>query len=225
MHPEDLTLESNGAQLFRAALSASQLFALQCTLAAQPQDQAGVRLSAIPELRPFLNSAGPIGRIPASVLGAGCFPVRALLFDKSAEQNWSLTWHQDRTIVVRQRIDVSGFGPWSIKGGMIHVEPPFDLLTRMLTLRVHLDPVPATNAPLLVAPGSHKRGRIPTPEIGRLVHQGDVIPCLAEAGDIWLYGTPILHASDAASEPLHRRVLQVDYAAEQLPNGLEWLGV
>ena len=30
----------------------------------------------------------------------------------------------------------------------------------MVTLRVHLDPVPATNAPLLIAPGSHKLGRI-----------------------------------------------------------------
>jgi len=44
-------------------------------------------------------------------------------------------------------------------------------------------------------------------------------------GDVWLYATPILHASDAAVEPLHRRVLQVDYAADWLPGGLEWLGI
>src|SRR5260370_16036335 len=54
---------------------------------------------------------------------------------------------------------------------MVHVERPFDLLARMLALRVHLDPVPVTNAPLLVAPGSHKRGRTPTPEIPDVVHQ------------------------------------------------------
>ncbi|MEL7190648.1 MAG: phytanoyl-CoA dioxygenase, partial [Pseudomonadota bacterium] len=47
----------------------------------------------------------------------------------------------------------------------------------------------------------------------------------AEAGDIWLYSTPILHASDAAEKPSSRRVLQVDFAAEPLPDGLEWLGV
>jgi ectoine hydroxylase-related dioxygenase (phytanoyl-CoA dioxygenase family) len=168
---------------------------------------------------------GPVGQIPASILGAECLPVRAILFDKSADQNWSLVWHQDRTIAVKQRIDLDGFGPWSIKSGMVHVEPPFDLLVRMLTLRVHLDSVLATNAPLLVAPGSHKRGRIPTPDIPDVVRECGVISCLAEAGDIWLYATPILHASDAAVEPLHRRVLQVDYSAEQLPSGLEWLGV
>lgn len=98
---------------------------------------------------------------------------------------------------------MDGFGPWSVKSGMVHVEPPFDLLAGMVTVRVHLDAVPKTNAPLLVAPGSHKRGRIPTAEIPEVV----------------------LHASDASSEPRHRRVLQIDYAGSQLPCGLGWLGV
>jgi ectoine hydroxylase-related dioxygenase (phytanoyl-CoA dioxygenase family) len=179
----------------------------------------------MPELRPFLSPAGPVGQVPVSVLGRECLPVRAILFDKSAEQNWSLGWHQDRTIALRQRIDVEGFGPWSVKSGMVHVEPPFDLLAGMVTVRVHLDAVPLTNAPLLVAPGSHKRGRIPTAEIPEVVRQCGVIPCLAEAGDAWLYATPILHASDAAVEPKHRRLLQVDYAVGQLPGGLQWLGI
>jgi hypothetical protein len=52
-----------------------------------------------------------------------------------------------------------------------------------------------------------------------------VVPCLAEPGDIWLYATPILHASEAAVAPVHRRVLQVDFCVEQFPSGLEWLGV
>jgi hypothetical protein len=108
---------------------------------------------------------------------------------------------------------------------MVHVEPPFDLLASMVTVRVHLDAVPEANAPLLVAPGSHMRGRIATSEIPEVVRQCGIITCLAGAGDIWLYATPILHASDAASQPLHRRVLQIDYAVGQLPGGLEWLGV
>jgi hypothetical protein len=220
---DEVTIGKEGAQLFKAALSATQLGEIEGALAAQPRDHAGVRLSGIPELRPILIPVGPVGQIPASVLGPECLPVRAILFDKSAGQNWSLGWHQDRTIV-KQRIDVDGFGPWSIKSGMVHVEPPFDLLAGMVTVRVHLDSVPPTNAPLLVAPGSHKRGRIPTGEIPDAVLQCGIIPCLAAGGDIWLYATPILHASEAAVEPLHPRVLQVDYAVGELPCGLEWLG-
>ena len=225
MPVEEMTIGKEGAQLFKAALSATQVSSLESALASQPRDHAGIRLSSIPELRPFLNPAGPVGQVPASLLGPECLPVRAILFDKSAEQNWSLGWHQDRTIAVQQRIDVDGFWPWSVKSGMVHVEPPFDRLACMVTVRVHLDAVPETNAPLLVAPGSHKRGRIPTAEIPEVVRQCGIITCLAAAGDIWLYATPIFHASDAASQPLHRRVLQIDYAVGQLPGGLEWLGV
>jgi ectoine hydroxylase-related dioxygenase (phytanoyl-CoA dioxygenase family) len=95
----------------------------------------------------------------------------------------------------------------------------------MVTLRVHLDDVPATNGPLLIAPGSHSLGRISVGEIDQIVRRCGTRACLAEAGDAWLYATPILHASDAPSNPASRRVLQVDYAAEALPHGLEWQGV
>ncbi|WP_311974110.1 phytanoyl-CoA dioxygenase family protein [Bradyrhizobium glycinis] len=94
-----------------------------------------------------------------------------------------------------------------------------------MTLRVHIDPVPASNAPLLIAPGSHKLGRIPEDEMRDVVQRCGTVACLADAGDIWLYATPILHASDAAIAPMHRRVLQVDFAVGELPGGLEWLGV
>jgi ectoine hydroxylase-related dioxygenase (phytanoyl-CoA dioxygenase family) len=166
-----------------------------------------------------------MGAIAASVLGEGARPVRAILFNKSPETNWSLAWHQDRTISVKEKREVPGFGPWTVKSGMHHVAPPFDLLARMVTLRAHLDDVPATNAPLLIAPGSHTIGRIPISEVDEIVRRFGTRACLAEAGDVWLYSTPILHASKAASAPTSRRVLQVDFAADALPHGLEWLGV
>jgi ectoine hydroxylase-related dioxygenase (phytanoyl-CoA dioxygenase family) len=151
--------------------------------------------------------------------------VRAILFDKTAETNWSLAWHQDRTICVRERIEVEGFGPWSIKAGLYHVAPPFDLLARMVTLRVHLDDVPATNAPLLIAPGSHALGKLPVGDVNAVAVRCGTVACLATAGDVWTYSTPILHASEAASLPARRRVLQVDFSTDELPGGLEWLGV
>src|SRR4030095_8642618 len=76
--------------------------------------------------------------------------------------------HQDRAIAVKQHVPVDGFGTWSVKSGMLHVEPPFELLSGMVTLRVHIDPVPAGNAPLLIAPGSHKLGRVRKTMFARL---------------------------------------------------------
>ncbi len=121
--------------------------------------------------------------------------------------------------------EVHGFGPWTVKSRMHHVAPPFELLAKMVTLRAHLDDVPATNAPLLIAPGSHTFGRISVSDVDEIVARCGATACLAEAGDVWLYATPILHASAAARAPTSRRVLQVDFAAAALPGGPEWLGV
>ncbi|WDF74393.1 phytanoyl-CoA dioxygenase family protein (plasmid) [Novosphingobium sp. KACC 22771] len=188
-------------------------------------DQAGIRLHGMTALHSYLAPSGSIGLLASKAIGTEAKPVRAILFDKSAATNWSLGWHQDRTICVRERIEMPGFGPWSIKAGLHHVAPPIELLSRMVTLRVHFDAVPATNAPLLIAPGSHRRGRVSESSVAQVVAECGVIACLAEAGDVWAYATPILHASDAASSPDHRRVLQVDFTADALPGGLKWLGV
>lgn len=222
----DATLNyyDHGAQRFHGAV-AQDLDDLFVALACLPQGAAGVRIKAAEKLRRFLTADGQIGAVATTVLGSSCRAVRAILFDKTAETNWSLAWHQDRTICVRRRIDVAGFGPWTRKDGMQHVAPPFDVLARMVTLRVHLDTVSATNAPLLIAPGSHLAGRVETSVISDVVRQCGTRSCLAEAGDVWLYATPILHASKAAAQPTRRRVLQIDFSAEQLPGGLEWLGV
>lgn len=221
---DELRLADHGAQLLRGA-ALPDLPELKAAMDALPPDQAGIRLHGVSALHVHLAPTGSIGAIASRAMGAEAKPVRAILFDKSAATNWSLGWHQDRTICVRERIDVPGFGPWSIKAGLHHVAPPVALLSRMVTLRVHLDAVPATNAPLLIAPGSHRRGRVPESSVAQVVAECGVIACLAEAGDVWAYVTPILHASDAASSPEHRRVLQVDFSAEALPGGLEWLGV
>ena len=92
-------------------------------------------------------------------------------------------------------------------------------------VRLHLDDVPETNAPLLVAPGSHRLGCIPEADVPGVVERCGVAVCTAVAGDVWLYATPILHASKAATAASRRRVLQVDYAINELPGGLRWLGV
>ena len=219
-----LVYEQDGAQLHSAAVVASDLRGIAGALVGQPVGRAGVRLFGLASLRPFLEADGAVGRFAASRLGRKCRPVRAILFDKTRTANWALPWHQDRVIAVAERIEVEGFGPWTRKHGALHVAPPFDLLARMLTLRLHLDDVTSRNAPLLVAPGSHRLGRIAEKDVPDVVARCGQFACTAAAGDIWLYATPVLHASEAAVDVSSRRVLQVDYAVDELPGGLRWLG-
>lgn len=224
IHPDHLTLEEHGAQRHRSVVT-GVLDDLCDALSSVPSARAGVRIHGLHALHDFLAPHGAIGRIAKDALGSEAQAVRAILFDKSRDANWSLAWHQDRTICVRRRLDVEGFGPWTVKAGMQHVAPPFEILSGMVTLRVHLDHVDAGNAPLLIAPGSHVFGRIPVEEVEQTVRRCGVSVCTADAGDIWIYATPILHASEAAERPSRRRVLQIDYSAQKLPGGLQWLGV
>ncbi len=217
-------LDRDGAAYLPGAALAA-LEPIETALDGVPADRAGVRLHDRLALGELLAPHGRIGRLAAAVLGPDVRAVRALLFDKSAATNWALGWHQDRTIVVAERRDAPGFGPWTVKQGLQHVAPPTELLAGMVTMRVHLDDVPAVNAPLLVACGSHRMGRIAEDAIGAVVARSPRLVCTARRGDVWLYATLVLHASDAATRPSRRRVLQVDYAACDLPGGLEWLGV
>jgi hypothetical protein len=113
-----LTFGRDGAQRVRFALDPTTLGAVAAALPALAPDRAGARLHGIAALRPILASSGPVGAVAASVLGAGCRPVRAILFDKTRAMNWALGWHQDRTIAVAARIEVEGFGPWTVKNGI-----------------------------------------------------------------------------------------------------------
>ncbi len=157
------------------------------------------------------------------VLGPGAFAVRVIYFDKLPGANWKVPWHQDQTIAVKHRIDVPGFGPWSVKEGVPHVEPPTSVLEHMLTVRIHLDDCTEDNGPLRVIPGSHQLGRLtPDDARGQLDKHGEMV-CAVKSGGVVLMRPMLLHASSPCVSPKHRRVIHIEFAAVKLPGGLEWV--
>ena len=219
-----LMLDRDGAQLFPNLLNDNLLADLERILSSRPR-QPGVRIRGHQELSDWISHKSPVGKLVSTCLQAEAQPVRAILFDKNPETNWALGWHQDRTIAVRERIGVEAYRNWTLKAGTAHVEPPFQVLERMITVRVHLDDVDSDNGPLLIVPGSHRLGRLVEAEIGPVVEAGGSVACLARAGDVWVYSTPILHSSEASRRATKRRVLQVDFSSENLPGGLRWAGI
>lgn len=170
----------------------------------------------------LIGRDGALGRIACALMGPQARPARILQFDKTAASNWRVPWHQDRVIAVERRVEVPGFGPWSAKGGVAHVEPPEAVLLGMMALRLHLDDCPVENGALEVAAGSFRRGRVVTGEIGRMVAQSVRHMCVARAGDVVAMRGLSLHASEKAARPERRRVLHVDYATLPLPEPLRW---
>ena len=184
---------------------------------------AGSRVFDLPqELRDLIGPRGAMGAFAARLAGRPNLPVRVLFFDKTVESNWAVPWHQDRTIAVKARVEFGGFGPWSIKDGIVHVEPPVSVLDSMLTLRLFIDDCGEDNGPLEVAIGSHRLGRVPGADVADIVRRSAIFPGVGRAGDVLAMRALAIHASRRAKSPTHRRVLHVDYAAIDLPPPLEW---
>lgn len=201
------------------------LAAFACVQDVEENRAASMRhvLQRVPQVRKLCESP-PVFPLMRSLLGAGCFPVRAILFDKTPDANWKVAWHQDLTIAVRKKREVEGFGPWSVKDGVTHVQPPKRVLERMLTLRLHLDDCDENNGPLRVLRGSHQSGKLNSSEIAAWRERQAEEFCLSPRGGALLMRPLLLHASSQAKTPRHRRVLHIEWANEELPDGLRWHG-
>jgi ectoine hydroxylase-related dioxygenase (phytanoyl-CoA dioxygenase family) len=127
------------------------------------------------------------------------------------------------TICVAARVDIPGYGAWTRKVGVHHVQPPVRVLDGMLSVRIHLDDCEETNGALRVLPGTHTLGRLTAKQIAEEARSREYATCEARAGDVLLMRPLLVHASSAASRAAHRRVIHIDYAACQLDDGLRWL--
>lgn len=181
-------------------------------------------LRTVPAVRTLAQSA-VLRSIAERSLGPGAVAVRAILFDKTPGANWKVVWHQDLTIAVRERRDVAGFGPWTEKAGVPHVQPPVEVLERMVAVRLHLDDCTERNGPVRVLPGSHRRGRLTSAEVALVRETVPEVVCTVPRGGVLVFHSLLLHASSPAVEPVHRRVVHVEYVGAEwrtLPGGLDW---
>jgi len=170
-----------------------------------------------------LSRSDAIRKLVSSILGDDAVLVRSLFFDKTAEANWKVAWHQDLTVVVRKKIDVPDFGPWSIKDGLIHVQPPARVLEQILTVRLHLDDCDANNGALQVLPGSHRSGKLDADSITVWRNKIQAVTVEVPSGGALLMRPLLLHASSAARTPRHRRVIHLEFSNALLPGGLQWV--
>jgi ectoine hydroxylase-related dioxygenase (phytanoyl-CoA dioxygenase family) len=151
-------------------------------------------------------------RLAGTFIGAPIIPYRATLFDKSATSNWLVAWHQDTALPLEQQVGDPAWGPWSLKGGVMHAIAPASALETIVALRVHLDDSTHANGPLRVLAGSHRGGILPHAEIQRLANSIRPTECVADRGGVVAMRPLLVHASSKASEAQSRRVLHIEYA-------------
>ncbi len=180
-------------------------------------------MNVAPFVREFANSDA-VRKLVEPIIGEKAQVVRAIFFDKTPEANWKVPFHQDLTIAVKEQKDVNGFTAWTRKADIFHVQPPASVLENIVSLRVHLDDTDESNGALRVVVGSHRFGRLSATEIQRLKVEGETVTCCVGKGGAMLMRPLLLHASSAATNALHRRVLHFEYSSVKLPEGLRWFG-
>jgi hypothetical protein len=175
------------------------------------RSRAGVRNAMKLPLVAALASGLKLRRIAQEILGGTAVPFRATLFDKSAEANWLVAWHQDTALPLREKMEMAGWGPWSVKEGVIYAHAPAQALERVVALRVHLDDSGAENGPLRVLPGSHRFGVMDDERIRGLASR-EAVDCLVLRGGVLVMRPLVVHASSKSRVEAPRRVLHIEYA-------------
>ena len=114
---------------------------------------------------------------------------------------------------MRAQADAAGWGPWSIKAGIVYAHAPASVLARVVALRVSLDPSTDTNGPLRVLPGTHVHGLLDDDAVERFGREVSAVSCTVGAGGVVAMRPLLLHASSKSTSDARRRVLHIEYAS------------
>ena len=213
-------LHKDGFALWRAAVSACEVHSLTDLTEGVASGRAGhrclLRLGWCKELAARLAES----MIDSRLLAPNSLPVQCTYFDKTLNQNWLVSPHQDLSLPLRQPVVSGMWRAWSHKEGQHFAQPPQSVLEQCLALRLHLDPCADEDGALRVAPGSHKQG-ILTSCAPQATPRG-FEACVALAGDALLMHPLALHASSKRTTAGHRRVLHFVFGPTKLPGGAQW---
>src|SRR5437879_13835660 len=125
-------------------------------------------------------------------------------------------WHQDTALALRNRVENSDWGPWSVKEGVTQANAPTSALDKVVDLRIHFDASTQMNGPLRVLPGTHSLGVLTDDEVSRLAAERKPVDCLAAPGAVFVMRPLLIHSSSKAQNEAPRKVLHIEYASSMI---------
>lgn len=198
---------SNASLSDSSVISSDELFAVRQVL------------TEIPELRDLVFNQRLRELINALDSHAEYFLSKAIYFDKPSSSNWFVAYHQDLTINVTEKQEVTGFNNWTEKRGQLGVQPPLHILGRTVTVRIHLDDTDGSNGALRVLPKSHLHGVVRMDGTLEVINE---VTCEVQRGGVMLMKPLTLHASSRSVGNKNRRVLHLEFCDQELPEPLTW---
>lgn len=176
-------------------------------------------LKEVPDVNPIIFNE-KLKHIIQTLLGHNYFVVKSIYFDKPETSNWYVSYHQDLTISVDKKMELAGFGPWTIKHNQFAVQPPIDLLENIFTIRIHLDETNENNGALNVVGRSHLK-KIYRPETIDWATETAAV-CHVGKGGIMIMKPLLLHSSKRTTNNKKRRVIHIEFSNIDLPSEIKW---
>ncbi|WP_431292853.1 phytanoyl-CoA dioxygenase family protein [Pedobacter sp. P26] len=158
--------------------------------------------------------------IKREIFGRDYFLVKSIYFDKPETSNWFVSYHQDLTISVDQKIEIPGFEPYTRKHDQFAVQPPLNILESNFTIRIHLDDTNEENGALKVIPNSHSKGIYRPETIDWSIEKE--VSCNVSRGGIMIMKPLLLHSSSRTTNNQKRRVIHLEFSNQLLPKELQW---
>jgi len=155
-----------------------------------------------------------------NIFGDGYFVVKSIYFDKPEQSNWFVAWHQDLTISVDNKVELSGYTSWTSKHNQFAVQPPIEILEDNFTIRIHLDDTNADNGALKLLPGSHLKKIYRSDGIDWSVENETI--CDVKRGGAMIMRPLLMHASDRTINEQKRRVIHIEFSRTELPKEISW---
>jgi ectoine hydroxylase-related dioxygenase (phytanoyl-CoA dioxygenase family) len=178
-----------------------------------------VFLKEVPEVKNLIITQ-KLKSIIHDLFGKGYFVVKSIYFDKPEKSNWFVAWHQDLTVAVNRKVELPGYGPWTVKLNNFGVQPPIKILQNNFTVRIHLDDTDKNNGALKVIKGSHLKSVYRVDNIDWQAENEEL--CDIKAGGIMIMRPLLMHASDRSTINQRRRVIHIEFSAENLPVEIDW---
>ncbi len=170
------------------------------------------RLAGQPEVR----------QIATTLLGSTAFCVRANLYNFSSTCARSEPWHQDTALPVKDAAAVPGFGPFSLVDGVRWVRAPENFLLATVTMFLSLDGLSTDSAGLCFIAGTHQSLILDDRERMALVTELPTTFAQIHRGGALVMSPLVLHRFQPVLSSKPCRLIELTFAACELPDGLEW---
>ena len=177
-------------------------------------------LKNVPKLNPLLFK-DKIKELLSSLFQSNHFLTKAIYFDKPSDSNWFVAYHQDLSISVDQKVNLTNYSNWTSKKGQYGVQPPIEILEDTITVRIHLDDTDKNNGALKVIPKSHLNGVVRVDSKSWEIEKEHF--CEVKKGGVMLMKPLTLHASNRTTNGEKRRVIHLEFNKHQLNEPLKWL--